>query len=532
MLSYRVFAGASPILKQELKLMKRRDLLKGMMSAPFLAQGAGAQAEQDQKFAWPPHPHETTGERMPNILWICPDSQRFDTIEGLNNSYIRTPNVRKLTQEGVTFTNTFVQTPICAPSRASFLSSRYAQITGLRANGQRIRADQRLVTKILAEAGYECALVGKLHLSPCQDGRIEDRIDDGYDAFFWSHDTSDQWPGRNMWRVWLESQGVTWPSAPPHTIAWGVPRDPKYTQTAWCADKTIELIRAQNDFQPWLISVNIFQPHHPFHPTEEYFQHYDPAKMPPPAYREGELGTKSLYANIDHQGAYGGTGDSFAKTDDLTHHKVTAAYYAMIEEVDAAVGRMLDALKETGQEENTIVVYMSDHGEMLGDHGIYCKGPYFYEPLTRVPLIMRWPGKYKAGLQADALVEMTDLAPTLLEAAGIPVPQGMQGQSLSKLLTGDTNEHRDSVFCGFYDACAIYDTPPWATMVRTRTHKLSVYHSLKGFGELYDLRNDPGEFDNLWDHPSARPVREELSELLITRLANTIDPLPVRHCMW
>ena len=136
---------------------------------------------------------------------------------------------------------------------------------------------------------------------------------------------------------------------------------------------------------------------------------------------------------------------SFAETDDLTHRTITAAYYAMIEQADHAVGRMLDALEKTGQEQNTIVIYSSDHGEMLGDHGMYLKGPYFYDPLIRVPLIIRWPKGYKVGLKLDALVEEVDLAPTLLEAASVPIPFRMQGRPLTKLLKGETNTHRTSI---------------------------------------------------------------------------------------
>ncbi|HSU29736.1 MAG TPA: sulfatase-like hydrolase/transferase, partial [Bryobacteraceae bacterium] len=154
----------------------------------------------------------------------------------------------------------------------------------------------------------------------------------------------------------------------------GVPIDPKYTQTEWCGDKAIQFIRQERGYRSWLMSVNIFQPHSPFLPTEEYFKRYDPAKMPSPKYRNRELETKSPYARTDHQAAYGGRDLSFAETDDLTHRTITAAYYAMIEQMDQAVGRVLDALEKTGQHQNTIVIYSSDHGEMLGDHGIYLKG--------------------------------------------------------------------------------------------------------------------------------------------------------------
>ncbi|HTM47709.1 MAG TPA: sulfatase-like hydrolase/transferase [Bryobacteraceae bacterium] len=506
--------------------MKRRDLLKSALSAQLTA---AAQA-QSRPHPLAPVPRRTDGREMPNILWICTDQQRFDTIQGLNNDHIRTPNLKKLMAESVTFAHAYVQNPVCSPSRASFLSGRYPHTTGLRANGQRIRESERLVTRILADAGYECGLVGKLHLSPCAAGRTENRIDDGYRQMWWSHDLTDTWPGRNMWREFLRSQGVKWPAAP-KSPAWGVPVDPKVTQTAWCSETAIQFLRQQRSFRPWLMSVNMFQPHHPFWPAKEYYDRYDPEKLPAPAYREGELDAKPVYQRVDNGGAYAGTGISFRKTDDLTHRQITAAYYAMIEQIDYEAGRMLEALEQSGQAENTVVVFMSDHGELLGDHGIYLKGPHFYDCSIRVPLMIRWPGVSKAGLRSDALVEMTDLAPTLLDAAGIPVPKGMQGRTLTPLLRGETGRHRDSIYCEHYDSSFLYDPPPMATCVRTKTHKIVYYHGLET-GELYDLEKDPGEFENLWTSARARDAREAMMMRLVGRMTETVDKLPDRSSLW
>ena len=525
--------------------MNRRDLIKSsLLTASALAT---SQAKADQPVQvppvnphiWPQAPQELNGGKMPNILWICPDMQRFDTIEGLNNEYIHTPNIRKLMSESVTLTHTYVQNPVCSPSRASFLTGRYPHTTGLRALGQRIRPDERLVTRVLADEGYACGLAGKLHLSPTFGGRLEDRagdpgrIDDGYSVFKWSHDISNTWPGHNMWRVWLREHGQVWPEAPRglHGRAWGVPIDPKYTQTAWCSDMAIEFMRGQKEFNPWLMSVNIYQPHAPYWPTEEYLNHYDPSKIPSPNYRPGELANKPIYQQVDHQASSGGHGISFTETSDYDHRKIKAAYYAMIEQVDTEVGRMLQVLEETGQADNTIVIYMSDHGEMLGDHGIFLKGPYFYEGAIRVPMIMRWPGKYKAGLKSDALVEMVDLAPTLMEAAGLPIPISVQGRSLTPLLTGETTKHRDSIYCEYFDSLALYNPPPMAVCVRNERYKAVFYSKLQS-GELYDLEKDSAESYNLWDSSGSRAVRDEMMHLMTSRMIDTVDPIPERKCMW
>ena len=521
--------------------MNRRELIRSTLLAAgaMTTRGAVAQevtsAAQEEKSShkrsFPSPPRQTDGERMPNILWIVTDQQRADTIAALGNSEIRTPNLDKFLKESVTFTNAFVQCPICSPSRASFLSGRYPHTTGLRANGQRIRATEKLVTRILADQHYTCGLAGKLHLSPCAGGRVENRIDDGYDIFEWSHDVSNQWPLKNEWYNWLDKNNVKIPPPPAHSETWGMPIDPKFSQTAWCSDRAIAFMRAQKLFNPWLMSVNIFQPHHPFWPTADYLRRYDPAKMPEPAYHEGELKDKPLYQRVDHTGAYGHSAISFAKLDDLGHRKVTAAYYAMIEQVDTEVGRMMKALEDSGQLDDTIVIFMSDHGEMLGDHGMYLKGPYFYDCLTRVPLIIRWPKKFKQGIKVDAMVELLDLAPTLLESAGLPIPPGMQGHSLTPLLTGATTKHRDSVYIEYFDANALYDPPPMASCVRTEKYKLSYYNNLST-GELYDLEKDPGEFHNLWNAPSQKDVQAQMMQRLVARMIETVDPLPERVSAW
>ena len=175
----------------------------------------------------------------------------------------------------------------------------------------------------------------------------------------------------------------------------------------------------------------------------------------------------------------------------------------MIALIDDQVGRMLDALEESGQAQDTLVIFTSDHGETLGDHGLIRKGCRFYEGLVRVPLILRWPGRIESGSVTDELVELTDLAPTLLAAAGQPVPPWMQGRSLP-----DGGAGRKAVRSEYFDAI---DGPDgsYATMYRTRTHKLVVYHG-HGLGEIYDLEADPGEFDNLWDEPAAAGIKSDL----------------------
>jgi arylsulfatase A-like enzyme len=514
--------------------MNRRELLRNSLltvgAVSAAATVAGAQSISPARPEVPPQSPKRKGSGpAPNILWVCTDQQRFDTIQGLSNSLIRTPNLEKFMAQSVTFTNTFCQTPICSPSRGSFNTGRYPRCTGLRANGQRIRPTEQLISKILADNNYDCGLVGKLHLSPCQN-RLEDRIEDGYRLFEWSHDLTAGGPEHNRWRAWLRKQGVTLPDAPKQHV-WGMPIDLKYTQTGWCAQVAQDFMREKRSDKPWIMQVNIFQPHHPFFPTEEYLHRYDPAKMPDPAYKEGELLHKTPFQQLDHTAAYGGTALSFTKTSPETHREIKAAYYAMIEQVDTVMGQMLQTLDETGQADNTIVIFMSDHGEMLGDHGLYLKGPFFYDCLTRVPLIMRFPNHYKAGLKVDALVELVDLFPTLLETTDIPIPAGVQGRSLMPLLTGTTTRHRDSVYMEYYNSNFEYPITPMITSLRTEHHKLNFCDRAE-FGELYDLQKDPGEVTNLWNDPHARDVQQMMMQSLMVRMIDATDPLPQKVSPW
>ena len=182
----------------------------------------------------------------------------------------------------------------------------------------------------------------------------------------------------------------------------------------------------------------------------------------------------------------------------------------MVKLIDDQVGRMLEALEETGQRDRTVVVFTSDHGEMLGDHGLIQKGCRLYEGLARVPLILSCPGRFEAGLQSRGLVELLDIPPTLLELAGQGIPERMHGRSLLPILMGEApaDRHREFVRCEFFDALDMADATR-ATMYRDERYKLAVYHG-RSVGELYDLEEDPGEFDNLWDSPEHQSLKQDM----------------------
>ncbi len=467
------------------------------------------------------------GDSRPNILWYCTDQQRFDTIGALGNPFVRTPALDRLVGKGVAFTHAYCQSPVCTPSRSSFLTGLYpSRLHNTRNGNESFPADAPpLVTKLLADSGYECGLVGKFHLQSAGH-RPEPRIDDGYSFWKFSHAPRDGWPEGHDYADWIRGRGGDLDKL--RLSEDHVP--PELHQTSWASEMAIEFITKPRQ-RPWLLSVNIYDPHPPFIPPRVYAERFDPVAMPGPHFRESDLAQQEKLKAIDFQGKVKRPEERDART-------IQALYYAMIAQIDDQFARTVDVLEETGQWENTVVVFTTDHGEMLGDHGLLEKGCRFYEGLVRVPLLFTWPGRITPGLRSNALVELLDIAPTLLEMAGLPVPDYVQGRSLLPILTGEASpdHHRDFVRCEYFDAldpdlsrkvsgplghvyAANIDRPDsvsfpdgvgtFATMYRDRRYKLVIYHG-HGLGELYDLEEDPWEHNNLWDDPGHRSIKNRL----------------------
>lgn len=470
-------------------------------------------------------------DKKPNILWICTDQQRYDSIQALGNKHVHTPHIDKLAEEGVTFRRAYAQSPVCTPSRASFLTGRYPRTTRVTYNGNDdFPADEVLVTKMMADEGYDCGLVGKLHLSAAE-GIVEKRTNDGYTTFKWSQHPHDDWPGANDYQLWLKERGIEWDEHY-HLGDWknifpkgegGLPAE--YQQTTWCAEEAIQFMEEKTD-KPWLLSVNMFDPHPPFDPPLAYRERFNVEDMPLPKWKDGEMDNKPSIQQEDvKHGGQAGTGPCYTDMSDEQKQQATADYYAMVELIDEQVGRMMETLKATNQLDNTVVIFHSDHGEMLGDHGLYWKGAYFYEELVHVPLIISYPKKLQQNIQSNALVELVDLAPTILDLAGLDIPYYMQGRSLVSLMKGevDPDYHKDYVYCEYYYALKeIHDV--YATMYFDGTHKIIVHHE-DTLGELYNLEQDPDEFDNLWSDPDYQTEKFELVKKCFDASIKTLDPI-------
>lgn len=484
----------------------------------------------------------------PNILWFCADQMRYDTISALGNAEINTPNIDRLIARGTTFKKCYVQNQICTPSRASFLTGRYPAAHRVNRNGNAFFPEtERLVTKTFADNGYDCGLIGKLHLSTAT--KLEQRPDDGYRLFEWCQNPGwERVDGSNAYWTWLRSKGHDpkgfFPGKPPYLSVGTVP--PELHQTAWIAERAIEFMKEGRD-GPWLLSLNPFDPHPPFNPPAEAMERFgDGDDLTPPLFRDSDIKHQERFSEVRSQKRR--AVNPVLTPDERASHvipegdergakpperfdgmKVKAAYYAMIENLDAQFGRILDYLEESGEIDNTIVIFTSDHGEMLGDHGLLYKGCRFFEGLLRVPLIFAGPG-IPVDEKSDAMAETVDIAPTLLALSGLEVEPAMQGLSFTDTVFKGESFHKETVVTDFNDSLGssevTHDTR--ASMTCDGRYKLVVYHSHPGLGELFDLQEDPDEFNCLWDNPEHAELKARLIERHLNRMMGTLDAGPHR----
>ena len=481
----------------------------------------------------------------PNILWICTDQQRYDTLGCYGNSVVHTPNIDRLAQNGVLFTRAYSQSPICTPSRASFMTGRYPSAHNVFRNGNDyFPPSEILVSKLFADAGYDCGLVGKLHLSRAA-GRIEKRPDDGYRFFDWSHHPYPDWEQGHAYDDWLrEEKGVD-----PKVLYRGLGRGNYYGpgvaaefhQTTWCAETSIRFMREKRDC-PWFLNINLFDPHPPFDPPPEFLERIDKDSVPPPVFDRNAAIRRRRLQGVAQQTPIpwdpatrkplwtSETTEVSSKTSvppvNPDFAAIKACYYAMVDLIDQQVGRILHALEESGQQNNTVVIFMSDHGEMLGDYGMLYKGCQFFDCMVRVPLILSCPGLPQKSLRSSALVELVDLAPTLLELAGQKVPDYMQGKSLQGLLRGETDTHKSCVISQYYDTLNL-PLKTHGSMCFDGRYKSIVYHDVCT-GELYDLESDPSELYDLWEEPAAAGLRGNLLQRHLDTMMATIWAGPLR----
>ncbi|MCZ7648800.1 MAG: sulfatase-like hydrolase/transferase [Planctomycetota bacterium] len=493
----------------------------------------------------------------PNFLFILTDQQRADTLGAYGCAVGATPNLDRLAAGGVTCARAYCNNPLCMPSRASLLTGRYPHASGVRTNGCAPRSGQALLPDLLSRAGYRTAAFGKVHYHPVRaepEGYWPENqhvIASGEDLtrpYLGFHEIAlgcghgDVMPGLHTRELQarhpevLERRGPRGALRTPdtalketrglNTYQTSVPLE--HYPTTWVTDRTVEyLMRAEEPFFLW---CGLNDPHHPFCPPGPYWDRFKPEEMPAPRKRAGELDAMPPHFKAVYEGRYRDRdtdGFMWGSEPYLSEENVrlmAAAYYGMIALIDDSVARMLDALERRGLRENTVVVFASDHGELLGDHGLILKGPYQYESSLRVPFVWNAPRRLPACGVVRRPVGLVDFMPTILELAGVECPAGVQGRSLVEALGGlDASDEGEAYVENDVDALGLR----MRTLV-TERWKITAYANPE-HGELFDLENDPDEFENLWDRGDPK-VKQALLRRLAAAMIRNQDPLPAKTC--
>jgi len=420
----------------------------------------------------------------PNVLLLYTDQQRFDALGCAGNPHIHTPNLDALAAEGVRLANAFCNCPVCMPSRQSMLSGQYPSAMGCTCNGIEMPEDVLTVHRILKPYGYRTANLGKLHF---RNHSNRDHREAHPDYAFDELVVSDE-PGcyDDAYIKWVSERRPDQVencrcSTPPAWKGKPVEKHPRnthqpyvfeapeeLTHTAFVTEETLRVIRAAGGRRFFAIA-GFYAPHCPLNPPGRFVEMYDPASLPAPAMNEG---------------------DNRLGLSDDEWRNVKAFYYALVTHIDDQIGRILAALDETGARENTLVVFTSDHGEHLGDHGLVQKGPPGLESCAHVPLIVSCPARLRAGGVRDELIEAVDIAPTILDYCGVQAPPILQGRSFRPLLEGRGYEPRTSAYIEY----RVPFKESWKT-VRTRDLKYCVCND--GAELLFDLASDPHELRNV-----------------------------------
>ena len=447
-------------------------------------------------------------DRPPNVLFLITDQHHRESFGHATSRDLKTPHLDRLAAEGVRIERTYTQSPQCVPSRVSLATARYIQSHGTMWNGYPLREDLPTVAKPFKAAGYATAAFGKMHVSKHWLVRHGwSTVDVDYAAYLRKHgfDEADI----------SKPPGWGKPAGPDNNWWTGsskVPADRSFA--AWATESAEAFIREHRD-TPFYLTVSYYGPHSPWMPPAPYDTRYDPAQIRLPPTRDDDEADKP--SRLAWHIEAGKEQPAAAKRN------MIAKYYGLVSLIDDQIGRLLKLLDELDLADNTLVVMTSDHGEMLGEHHVCGKGFYLYDANTAVATLVRWPGRVRAGLRSDALVESIDIPATILDLAGLPALEGAQGRSFKAVLTGETREHRNFVHSAMRHAS---DRLGYVAMVADRDTKLMWFHADGDQGHvLFDLKKDPRELVNVAGVESYAGTRARLqAEMDRWHQAMAFDP--------
>jgi arylsulfatase A-like enzyme len=408
----------------------------------------------------------------PNILFILPDQLRAQALGCMGNPDVRTPHIDRLASQGLMLPNTFANTPVCCPARANILTGTYAHRNGMTANDLRLRESETTIADVLGRAGYRTGFIGKWHLDGGQ--RMPGFIPPG--------------PRRHGFQFWAANEcshthfNTQYFRDTPEAIPVH-----KFEAEAW-TDIALDFM-GKEAARPWFLIVSMGPPHDPYKAPPEFAKLYDPAKLHMRPNWKAEPGVPG--------------------PDQI------AEYYGNVSAVDQQVGRLMAAAGD-----DTIVLLSSDHGDMLGSQGRRLKRKPWEESI-RIPGILRYPGRIRAGARSEAILTHVDFAQTLLGLCGVKAPAGMQGADLSGVVLGNKGQAPDSAFFQIFGPFQGDGTEDAWRGVRTHRYMYARFETKPWV--LYDLEKDPDEMRNLVEEPGSQGLLREMEGRLAAWMKRTGD---------
>lgn len=517
--------------------------------------------------------------KKPNFLFIITDQHRADHLQCYGNPVVQTPAIDSLALRGTRWDRFYVANPICMPNRASIMTGRMSSVHGARHNGIPLSKDHTTFVELLRDAGYRTGLIGKSHLQSFTglpatnryepnpdlstpstslrdavknnrhssdyelelktqwDRPLAERIDGdfyGFDHVEVAADHADKASGDYL--LWARSQRKDFdklvgpenalphnrPSAPQ---AWRTAVPEELYSTNWIADRTEAWLNENTaSDEPFFLQMSFPDPHHPFTPPGRYWDMYDPADVELPAsFGKGSLAPILAMRNALKNGEDARDNQNpFAVTEDEAR-SIIALTYGMITMIDDAIGRVLLKLESLGIADDTVVIFTSDHGDYMGDHGIMLKLLLHYQGLIRVPFIWSDPYQKERNTVENGLASSIDISASILARAGIQAYNGLQGRDLFSTKPPEgliVEEDSQRAMIGF-------DRPQRVRTLITDRYRLTVRHG-EDWGELYDLHTDPLELNNQYENMAMTESRHSLNELMLRRIIELQDrsPLP------